>query len=176
MRKGFKKGFSLIELLLVLAATGVVAATFYVYGKVQAHNRVNRATHDLASISKAMNAILTTRPTIAEANTMLTSSKALPSSLPSSMLDKTGSFVNAYGGKLTITPHNGSDDFYDVSYYNVPSDACIELVSASRAIYRTITIPSYGTKITAASGVSDIASFCSGFTSTSSVMVFTDAA
>lgn len=119
-----------------------------------------------------MNAILTTRPTIAEANTMLTSSKALPSS----MLDKTGSFVNAYGGKLTITPHNGSDDFYDVSYYNVPPDACIELVSASRAIYRTITIPSYGTKITAASGVSDIASFCSGFTSSSSVMVFTDAA
>lgn len=153
MRKGFKKGFSLIELLLVLAvATGVVAATFYVYGKVQAHNRVNRATHDL--------------------NTMLTSSKALPSS----MTDRTGSFVNAYGGKLTITAHSGSNDFYDVSYYNVPPDACIELVSASRAIYRTITIPSYGTKITAASGVSDIASFCSGFSSTSSVMVFTDAA
>lgn len=103
---------------------------------------------------------------------MLTSSKALPSS----MLDKTGSFVNAYGGKLTITPHNGSDDFYDVSYYNVPSDACIELVSASRAIYRTITNSSYSPKITAASGVSDIASFCSGFTSTSSVMVFTDTA
>ncbi|EHX1433179.1 prepilin-type N-terminal cleavage/methylation domain-containing protein [Salmonella enterica subsp. enterica serovar Mbandaka] len=153
MRKGFNKGFSLIELLLVLAvATGVVAATFYVYGKVQAHNRVNRATHDL--------------------NTMLTSSKALPSS----MTDRTGSFVNAYGGKLTITAHSGSNDFYDVSYYNVPPDACIELVSASRAIYRTITIPSYGTKITAASGVSDIASFCSGFSSTSSVMVFTDAA
>lgn len=169
MRKGFNKGFSLIELLLVLAvATGVVAATFYVYGKVQAHNRVNRATHDLASISKAMNAILTTRPTIAEANTMLTSSKALPSS----MTDRTGSFVNAYGGKLTITPHNGSDDFYDVSYYNVPPDACIELVSASRAIYRTITNTSYSPN----SGVSDIASFCSGFTSTSSVMVFTDAA
>ncbi|EKZ3172925.1 prepilin-type N-terminal cleavage/methylation domain-containing protein [Enterobacter asburiae] len=173
MRKGFKKGFSLIELLLVLAvATGVVAATFYVYGKVQAHNRVNRATHDLASISKAMNAILTTRPTIAEANTMLTSSKTLPSS----MLDKTGSFVNAYGGKLTITAHSGSNDFYDVSYYNVPPDACIELVSASRAIYRTITNTSYSPKITAASGVNDIASFCSGFTSTSSVMVFTDAA
>lgn len=153
MRKGFNKGFSLIELLLVLAvATGVVAATFYVYGKVQAHNRVNRATHDL--------------------NTMLTSSKALPSS----MTDRTGSFVNAYGGKLTITAHSGSNDFYDVSYYNVPPDACIELVSASRAIYRTITIPSYGTKITADSGVSDIASFCSGFSSTSSVMVFTDAA
>ncbi|HCB1742758.1 TPA: type 4 pilus major pilin [Klebsiella pneumoniae] len=173
MRKGFKKGFSLIELLLVLAvATGVVAATFYGYGKVQAHNKVNRATHDLASISKAMNAIMTTRPTIAEANTMLTSSNALPSS----MTDRTGSFVNAYGGKLTITPHNGSDDFYDVSYYNVPPDACIELVSASRAIYRTVTIPSYGTKITAASSVNDIASFCAGFTSTSSVMVFTDAA
>lgn len=171
MRKGFKKGFSLIELLLVLAvATGVVAATFYVYGKVQAHNRVNRATHDLASISKAMNAILTTRPTIAEANTMLTSSKALPSS----MTDRSGSFVNAYGGKLTITPHNGSDDFYDV--YNVPPDACIELVSASRAIYRTITNTSYSPKITAASSVNDIASFCSGFTSTSSVIVFTDAA
>ena len=42
MRKGFKKGFSLIELLLVLAvATGVVAATFYVYGKVQAHNNAS---------------------------------------------------------------------------------------------------------------------------------------
>lgn len=94
------------------------------------------------------------------------------------MLDKTGSFVNAYGGKLTITAHSGSNDFYDVSYYNVPPDACIELVSASRAIYRTITNTSYSPKITitAASGVSDIASFCSGFTSSSSVMVFTDAA
>ncbi|HFN0603563.1 TPA: type 4 pilus major pilin [Klebsiella pneumoniae] len=97
-----------------------------------------------------MNAILTTRPTIAEANT--------------------------YGGKLTITAHSGSNDFYDVSYYNVPSDACIELVSASKAIYRTITNTSYSPKITAASSVNDIASFCSGFTSSSSVMVFTDAA
>ncbi|EAX8874143.1 hypothetical protein BU346_23205 [Salmonella enterica] len=118
-----------------------------------------------------MNAITASKPTIAEANSMLISSK----SLPSTMVDtRTNTLVNAYGGKLTITAHNGLDDSYDVSFYNVPPSACSTLVSSGRVVYRNISNTASGSKIAATSSMADITAFCSSF-NTSSVLVFTNA-
>ncbi len=170
--KGRRKGFSLIELLLVLVvATGIAGATFYGYSKLQEGFRTSNAIRDLATISKAMSAITASKPTVAEANSMLISSK----SLPSTMVDtRTNTLVNAYGGKLTITAHNGLDDSYDVSFYNVPPSACSTLVSSGRVVYRNISNTTSGSKIAATSSMADITAFCSSF-NTSSVLVFTNA-
>lgn len=166
-----KKGFSLIEMLLVLVvATGIAGATFYGYSKLQEGFRTSNAIRDLATISKAMSAITASKPTVAEANSMLISSK----SLPSTMVDtRTNTLVNAYGGKL-ITAHNGLDDSYDVSYYNVPPSACSTLVSSGRVVYRNVSNTTSGSKIAATSSMADITAFCSSF-NTSSVLVFTNA-
>ncbi|OAZ18428.1 hypothetical protein A1Q75_25705 [Klebsiella aerogenes] len=160
--KGRRKGFSLIELLLVLVvATGIAGATFYGYSKLQEGFRTSNAIRDLATISKAMNAITASKPTIAEANSMLISSK----SLPSTMVDtRTNTLVNA----------NGLDDSYDVSFYNVPPSACSTLVSSGRVVYRNISNTTSGSKIAATSSMADITAFCSSF-NTSSVLVFTNA-
>ena len=170
--KGRRKGFSLIEMLLVLVvATGIAGATFYGYSKLQEGFRTSNAIRDLASISKAMSAITASKPTVAEANSMLISSK----SLPSTMVDtRTNTLVNAYGGKLTITAHNVLNDSYDVSYYNVPPSTCSTLVSSGRVVYRNVSNTTSGSKIAATSSMADIIAFCSSF-NTSSVLVFTNA-
>lgn len=170
--KGRRKGFILIELLLVLVvATGIAGATFYGYSKLQEGFRTSNAIRDLATISKAMNAITASKPTIAEANSMLISSKSLPSTLVDT---RTNTLVNAYGGKLTITAHNGLDDSYDVSFYNVPLSACSTLVSSGKVVYRNISNTTSGSKIAATPSMADITAFCSSF-NTSSVLVFTNA-
>ncbi|MBJ4995274.1 hypothetical protein JGF35_24055, partial [Salmonella enterica subsp. enterica serovar London] len=74
----------------------------------------------------------------------------------------------------TITAHNGLDDSYDVSYYNVPPSACSTLVSSGRVVYRNVSNTTSGSKIAATSSMADITAFCSSF-KTSSVLVFTNA-
>lgn len=149
------KGFSLLEMMLVLGAfTGIVTIGFWIFGIASERQRINTAQKQLASIQKGMNDILVVASNIDEARAMLLQGKALPSNMVNGQ-----NLVNPWSGKITITPHNGSDSFYDVSYYNVPSSSCIDLVNKSSVLYRTVT--STNSSLTSADNVNGVVDFCS---------------
>lgn len=155
MRKIEKKGFSLMEMMLVLGAfAAIVAVGFWIYSIASERERVSTAQKQLASIQKGINDMSGIYSNIDEARTMLLESKTLPSNMVNG-----NALVNPWKGKITITPHNGSDTFYDVSYYNVPSSSCIDLVNKSRVFYRTVT--STNSSLTDTSNVNNVVDFCS---------------
>lgn len=144
-----------METMLVLGAiSALTAASFWIYGVVSEKQKVSTAQSQLASIQKGINSISGIYSNIDEANTMLLQSKSLPSHMISN-----GTIVNPWKGKVTITPRNGSDSYYNVSYYNVPSSACIDLVTKSRVLYKTVE--SSSNKLANSDQISDVVSFCS---------------
>ena len=150
-----RKGFSLMEMMLVLGAfAAIVAIGFWIYSIASERQRINTAQKQLASIQKGISDMSGIYSDIDEARTMLLSSKTLPSNMISG-----STLVNPWKGKITITPHNGSDTFYDVSYYNVPSSSCIDLVNKSRVFYRTVT--STNSSLTSTDNVNGVVDFCS---------------
>lgn len=149
------KGFSLLELLLVMGSfAAIVAIGFWIYSLAAERQRINTAQKQLASIQKGMNDILVAASNIDEARAMLLQGKSLPSNMISG-----NNLVNPWSGKITITPRNGSDTFYDVSYYNVPTPSCIDLVNKSRIFFTTVT--SSNSSLTSTDNTSGIANFCS---------------
>lgn len=144
-----------MEMMLVLGAfAAIVAIGFWIYSIASERQRINTAQKQLASIQKGISDMSGIYSDIDEARTMLLSSKTLPSNMISG-----STLVNPWKGKITITPHNGSDTFYDVSYYNVPSSSCIDLVNKSRVFYRTVT--STNSSLTSTDNVNGVVDFCS---------------
>ena len=144
-----------MEMMLVLGAfAAIVAIGFWIYSIASERQRINTAQKQLASIQKGISDMSGIYSDIDEAKTILLSSKTLPSNMISG-----STLVNPWKGKITITPHNGSDTFYDVSYYNVPSSSCIDLVNKSRVFYRTVT--STNSSLTSTDSVNGVVDFCS---------------
>lgn len=144
-----------MEMMLVLGAfAAIVAIGFWIYSIASERQRINTAQKQLASIQKGISDMSGIYSDIDEARTMLLGSKTLPSNMING-----STLVNPWKGKITITPHNGSDTFYDVSYYNVPSSSCIDLVNKSRVFYRTVT--STNSSLTSTDNVNGVVDFCS---------------
>lgn len=151
-----KKGFSLMEMMLVLGAfAAIVAIGFWIYSIASERQKVSAANSQLTSIQKAISDMSGVYSNIDEAKNMLLQSKVLPSNMVNG-----SNLVNPWKGKITITSRNGSDKFYDISYYNVPSSSCIDLVNKSRTVYKTVG--SSNETLSSTHNVSDVANFCSG--------------
>ncbi|UQY51077.1 type 4 pilus major pilin [Salmonella enterica] len=98
-----KKGFSLLELLLVL---GIIAAlvveAFIVYPKVQASQRAQAESNNIATIQAGVKALYTS----ASSFTGLTNTVAVQAKIfPDNMLSGTGNAakpINAFKGNVTL--------------------------------------------------------------------------
>ncbi|ECT9551502.1 hypothetical protein CJG84_24450 [Salmonella enterica] len=151
------EGYTLLETMLALGAVvAIVASGFWVYSIAAERLRITNAQKQLAAIYKGMSKVQLMAFNVDEAKSMLLKSKSLPSNM---VIANNDELVNPWSGKVTITSHNGSDIYYDVSYYNVPSSSCIDLVNKARIFYSMVG--SASSILNNRAKISDLIAFCS---------------
>ncbi|EKN3682209.1 TPA: prepilin-type N-terminal cleavage/methylation domain-containing protein [Yersinia enterocolitica] len=124
-----KKGFSLLELLLVLGIiAALVVAAFIVYPKVQASQRAQAESNNIATIQAGVKALYTS----ASSFTGLTNIVAVQAKIfPDNILSGSGSAakpVNVFKGDVTLAvvatgPSKAPGSSFTITYSNVPAAA-----------------------------------------------------
>ncbi|CAK9885288.1 MAG: Major structural subunit of bundle-forming pilus [Candidatus Erwinia impunctatus] len=134
-----KKGFSLLELLLVLGIiSALVVAAFIVYPKVQASQRAQAESNNIATIQACVKALYTS----ASSFTGLTTSVAVQAKIfPDNMLSVSGSDtaakpINAFKGDVLVAsdstgPSKTSCSSFTITYKNVPAAECTKIITAA---------------------------------------------
>ncbi|WP_323109723.1 type 4 pilus major pilin [Pectobacterium carotovorum] len=132
-----KKGFSLLELLLVLGiVAALVVAAFIVYPKVQASQRSQAESNNIATIQAGVKALYTS----ASSFTGLSSTVAVQAKIfPDNMLSGSESAVkpiNAFKGDVTLAaaatgPSGVAGSSFTITYANVPAAECTKIVTAA---------------------------------------------
>ncbi|EEZ6550363.1 type IV pilus major subunit protein BfpA [Escherichia coli] len=173
-----KKGFSLLELLLVLGIiAALVVAAFIVYPKVQASQRAQAESNNIATIQAGVKALYTS----ASSFTGLTNTVAVQAKIfPDNMLSGTGNAakpINAFKGNVTLAaaatgPSSATGSSFTITYDNVPAAECVKITTAAAGNFYTAKV---GSKIVKASdGTLDVAATAAACNNaTSNTLVFT---
>lgn len=173
-----KKGFSLLELLLVLGIiAALVVAAFIVYPKVQASQRAQAESNNIATIQAGVKALYTS----ASSFTGLTNTVAVQAKIfPDNMLSGSGTAakpINAFKGNVTLVaantgPSSAAGSSFTITYDNVPAAECVKIATAAAGNFYTTKIGSRTVK--AADGTLDVAATASACSNaTSNTLVFT---
>ena len=138
-----KKGFSLLELLLVLGIiAALVVAAFIVYPKVQASQRAQAESNNIATIQAGVKALYTS----ASSFTGLTNTVAVQAKIfPDNMLSGTGNTakpINAFKGAVTLAaaatgPSTAAGSSFTIRYENVPAAECVKIITAAAGNFYT---------------------------------------
>lgn len=157
-----KKGFSLLELLLVLRIiAALVVAAFIVYPKVQASQRAQAESNNIATIQAGVKALYTS----ASSFTGLTNSVAVQAKIfPDNMLSGSGSSatpINAFKGNVVVAsadtgPSAATGSSFTITYSNVPAAECTKIITAAAGNFYTAGVGTAG-NVKAAGGVLDVA-------------------
>lgn len=129
-------GFSLIELVVVLAI--VVAAIGGLIARQMAASQTSRVQTEagnLQAIVGKVNSTFAGRSSYAGATTAFLLSQG---AFPTSMVNA-GNVVNGWDGAVTVAPNAGNTSV-NITYANVPTSACLELVSNVSRQYNTVTV------------------------------------
>ena len=157
-----KKGFSLLELLLVLGIiAALVVAAFIVYPKVQASQRAQAESNNIATIQAGVKALYTS----ASSFTGLTNSVAVQAKIfPDNMLSGSGSSatpINAFKGNVVVAsadtgPSAATGSSFTITYSNVPAAECTKIITAAAGNFYTAGVGTAG-NVKAAGEVLDVA-------------------
>ncbi|VGD51134.1 Bundle-forming pilin [Klebsiella pneumoniae] len=157
-----KKGFSLLELLLVLGIiAALVVAAFIVYPKVQASQRAQAESNNIAAIQAGVKALYTSTSSF----TGLTNSVAAKANIfPDNMLINSGTFarpINAFKGDVTLAsantgPSGATGSSFTITYDNVPAAECTKIITAAAGNFYTAGVGTAG-NVKAAGEVLDVA-------------------
>ncbi|TCL43328.1 prepilin-type N-terminal cleavage/methylation domain-containing protein [Raoultella planticola] len=157
-----KKGFSLLELLLVLGIiAALVVAAFIVYPKVQASQRAQAESNNIATIQAGVKALYTS----ASSFTGLTNTVAVQAKIfPDNMLSGSGSSatpINAFKGNVVVAsadtgPSAATGSSFTITYSNVPAAECTKIITAAAGNFYTAGVGTAG-NVKAAGEVLDVA-------------------
>lgn len=160
--KKSKKGFSLLELLLVLGIiAALVVAAFIVYPKVQASQRAQAESNNIATIQAGVKALYTS----ASSFTGLNNSVAVQAKIfPDNMLSGSGSAakpINAFKGNVVVAsantgPSAAQGSSFTITYSNVPAAECTKIITAAAGNFYTAGVGTAG-NVKAAGEVLDVA-------------------
>ncbi len=160
--KKSKKGFSLLELLLVLGIiAALVVAAFIVYPKVQASQRAQAESNNIATIQAGVKALYTSTSSF----TGLTNSVAAKANIfPDNMLINSGTFarpINAFKGNVTLAadktgPSGADGSSFTITYSNVPAAECTKIITAAAGNFYAAGVGTAG-NVKAAGEVLDVA-------------------
>ncbi|HEF4887313.1 TPA: prepilin-type N-terminal cleavage/methylation domain-containing protein [Klebsiella oxytoca] len=146
LRNKKHKGFSLLELLLVLGViAALVVGAFIVYPKVQASQRAEAESKNIATIQAGVKSLYTSASSYSGlSNTVAVGAKIFPDN----MLVGTGtsaSVVNAFKGNVilgvsTDSPSGAANSAFSITYVGVPAAECAKIVSAAAGNFYTVSV------------------------------------
>ena len=129
-----KKGFSLLELLLVMGIiAALVVAAFIVYPKVQASQRSQAESNNIAAIQAGVKSLYSSTSNY----TGLSTSVAIQAKIfPDNMLNGSKNLAySSFGGDVALASENtgptgalGSS--FIITYYGVPPTECTKIMTA----------------------------------------------
>ncbi|MDS7803745.1 type 4 pilus major pilin [Klebsiella oxytoca] len=175
-----KKGFSLLELLLVLGIiAALVVAAFIVYPKVQASQRAQAESNNIATIQAGVKALYTS----ASSFDKLTTSVAVQAKIfPDNMLVGSGTAakpVNAFKGDVVVAsantgPSAAQGSSFTITYSNVTAAECTKIITAAAGNFYTAGVGTAG-NVKAAGEVLDVAKTATQcqFGGNSNTLIFT---
>lgn len=151
------KGFSLLELMLVLAAIVVLGAiVFQQYNKFRVGQQATSEAQNLAAAATGVKGLYTRGDYTSLNAEVAAKAKFFPDSMVSgsTIQNQWGGNVllgrmtttEAVGNGVAITPGTGAptpgsaNRFFGISYAAVPSDVCIRLAGAANATFDKIII------------------------------------
>ena len=156
-----KKGFSLLELLLVLGIiAALVVAAFIVYPKVQASQRAQAESNNIATIQAGVKSLYTS----ASSFTGLTNTVAVQAKIfPDNLLTIVGTAttpINTFKGNITLAaaatgPSGVAGSSFTITYANVPAAECTKIITAAAGNFYTAGVGTAG-NVKAAGDVLDV--------------------
>lgn len=152
-----KKGFSLLELLLVLGIiAALVVGAFIVYPKVQASQRAEAESKNIATIQAGVKALYTSASSYSGlTNTVATNAKIFPDN----MLNGT-SVINVFKGNVTLatsteSPSGVANSAFTITYANIPAAECTKIIAAAAGNFYVAKVGT--TTVKAAGSILDVA-------------------
>lgn len=147
------KGFSLIELIIVLAVVGVaIAAVFRGIPAIQASRDANSESQNLSNIVASIDGFYASSNSYTGLTTaMAICAKAVPQAMVTAAATCTanpptgGAASNTWGGTVAIVPVTYgvgavANNAFTVTYNSVPSDACIKFAAQAAPNYPRVRI------------------------------------
>lgn len=127
-----KKGFSLLEILLVLAiAAALVVGAFVIYPKVQVSSNVKKESDNIGVLRSGVSAMYgntSNPPTNPNMNQVLINAQIVPDNM---LTTTTGSIISGWGGPVYVGTGtvDGRPGFF-IRYENLTNELCVKLLSS----------------------------------------------
>lgn len=145
-----KKGFSLLEILLVLAiASAVVAAAFIIYPKVQVSNNIKKETNNIGTIRTGLTSLYASVAT-PSANLNMNQLVINAKIVPDNMLTATnGEILSSWGPVYVGASFLDSGKIgFIIRYENLTNEVCVKLLSAMANGFDEVKVASSNMGIT----------------------------
>lgn len=181
LKSSLKKGFSMIELIIVIAILGVLTAVVLQQSQgMRESSNINKESSNLGMITSAVQATFNSQGDYTGlANDIVTRNNAFPAN----MVGATSADINsswAVGG-VTIAPvaYNGTADAaFSIAYDSVPDDSCQDFVTRNYPSFYKVDVgattiknqESGATQVPAT--VANIVTACDAYDSTSDQILF----
>ena len=182
LRTQNKKGFSLIELLLVLGIIAALAITaFMIYPKVSSSNNAQTESSNINTIKASLASLYSSSPDY----TGLTTDVGIKSKIfPDTMVNTAGTAaLNTFKGAVTLgvskdSPSGADNSAFTITYAAVPAAECVKIVSAVASNFYKVTVGGTAVKDNKGSGTTgavavDVAKLTAACAAGNTSIVFT---
>ena len=140
INKLFQKGFTLVEILIVIAIAGVILAA--VGPKIAEAFRENKATDEADNVTRLFGKLSSRFSQDGFDN--ISNQVAIDNgAVPDDMINSTGIIINEYRTPITITPTSrlgGTDNFISIQSIGYPSAVCATIIGNSQRNFSEITV------------------------------------